>query len=180
MRMSGVRRAVIAYALVASAFVALAFAGLSAASPTAGRPCDAAQLRASMLLQGATGHLVGALILRNGGRACTLTGRPQLTLVRADGRTVRTRNYDAPPRWRFVTDRPPRGWPVVRLGRGDRASVWIALTNWCHGNGERVRFDVRLPNRAAVGTTAARIYLRCESASAPVSLGVGPFERVDS
>ena len=162
--------------VIAAALSSITAGGGVAAAASAAEACRAAQLQPSLALQGATGHLVGPLYLRNNGYACTLSGRPRVTLRRATGGRLRERQYSAPPRWRLVGHRRPRGWPIVRLARSGRAAVWLYVSNWCYGDAETVRFEVALPGGAVVGALA-EIRLRCDMPGAPVTVGVGPFER---
>lgn len=139
-------------------------------------PCRAAQLHASLELQGATGHLVGSLRVENRGPACALRGRPGVALRAADGRAIRFRASAGRPWWHFGSGPAPRSWPTLRLRPRAQAFASVQLTNWCGPNGQRVRFAFALPAAGGTVATYARIRLRCESAASAVFVLVGPFE----
>jgi uncharacterized protein DUF4232 len=69
-------------ALVAVVLVSLAGTATTAAAPDAAAPpCKASQLRGQLLLQGATGSLLGVVAVTNiGTRNCSLLGQPTLRL----------------------------------------------------------------------------------------------------
>lgn len=167
----------VAIAIVAVAASATELAPSRTASAVDQTPiCRAAHLGVSLSFQGATGHLVGFFKVRNRGPRCLLRGRPRLTLRTLGGTAIPASYSRGSPQWRLTSRRAPGAWPVVPLARGQRAGVWLDLTNWCRRNGERVRFQL-----AWAGGTIARtapVSVRCESAAAPVSVGVGPFEPV--
>ena len=170
------RTAIVLVAALATAAGQTVATGAAMAAVAAMPACRSEQLQATLFLQGAGGHLVGALGVRNRGRSCALRGRPRLTLRSGDGHLIRSLAHAATPRWRHVSGTAPRRWPVVQLRPRQRAFVWLDVTNWCRSDGERVRFHFTLPATAGSITASASIRLRCESAHAPVGLGVGPFE----
>lgn len=142
------RRLIAAAALLAAGGVAggvLAFGGSGAASP--GRipwlpirphlgpanpplaaPCTAAQLRATLQLQGATGNLAGGIsIVNRSSQPCSLVGRPKLGFAGATSKWRQTRYRDPTP---FDPLAPPRG-TLRALPPGEAVSVGIWWSNWC-------------------------------------------------
>jgi len=136
-----------------------------------------ASLRASVLLQGATGSLLGGVNLRNaGGTACTLRGRPLVQLRDANGVRLNARQHPVPPLWQQLGQRKPRGWPTVRLAPGGKAQVFVQLRNWCVVPAKPVFFHIYLPGAGERVIAPARITLSCNVPQEPVDLSIGPVE----
>jgi hypothetical protein len=139
--------------------------------------CPLSALRASVQLQGATGSLLGAVVVRNASaKACRLRGRPTVELRDANGVPISVESRPSPPLWRQLGSPQPPGWPVVRLAPGRRAQVFIQLRNWCVAPVKPVFVHTYLPGVGAKLPAPARITARCDDPHAPVSLAVGPVE----
>jgi len=170
----------LALAFFAAAASVAAAASPAAANETAAVPrCTSAQLGTTIYLQGAGGSLAGAMRVVNGGRRCSLGGRPQISAFSATGRRLLTRTGASPPRWQLASRSRPRGWPSVVLERNQKADIGLVVRNWCGRSGARVTF------RALAGATgelsaATVLRLRCDAPGAGLSLSVGPFEPVSS
>jgi hypothetical protein len=142
------RRLIAAAALLAAGGVAggvLAFGGSGSASPgripwLPTRPrlgpanpalapaCTAAQLHATLQLQGATGNLAGGIsIVNRGSKPCSLVGRPKLGFAGATSKWRDTRYHDPTP---FDPLAPPRG-SLRALPAGEAVSVGLWWSNWC-------------------------------------------------
>ena len=103
--------------------LAALLAGSTASTPAATvPPCRTADLRAQMFLQGATGSLLGVVVVRNASRrTCSLRGRPSMRFL--------SRRYPyllAPAR---VQDK--KAPPVAALRRGKTARALVQWSNWC-------------------------------------------------
>ena len=149
------------------------------AGPPARAACKPAALRAAVLLQGATGSLLGSIRLRNiGGKACTLRGRPTVQLRDANGVLLNTKQIPGRPVWQYVGGPKPRGWPTVRLSPRGTAQVSLQLRNWCVVPVKPVFFHVYLPGAGERVIAPARVTLRCDAPGQPASMAVGPVEPV--
>jgi len=95
----------------------------SASAPVATvPPCRTADLRAQMFLQGATGSLLGVVVVRNASRrACSLLGRPGMRFLSKQYRYLLA---PAP-----VQDK--KAPPVTALRRGRTARALVQWSNWC-------------------------------------------------
>jgi hypothetical protein len=138
----------------------------SAPPPPLASPCRAADLEATVFLQGAGGAMVGGVTLTNAGfTACSLVGRPKISLAG-------TRTWPMPlprPAPEVVRD-PMSSLRALRPKR--RARFALHWSNWC----------ARRPATATIalpGGDRLRLWLgqppRCESAASPSALGVSPF-----
>lgn len=143
--------------------------------------CGSGQLRATAMMQGAAGSLVGVIDIANfSSTRCTLQGRPALTLLDQNLRPITTgiAFTRAPAGW--VVDGSPRpsGWPVVTLRPGDAASVRIQWTNWCR-SGRAPLWRVGIPGSGAVDVIAGLDSVSpppCNGPGQPSTIAVGPFE----
>jgi hypothetical protein len=139
--------------------------------------CPAGALRTQVRLQGATGTLLGSVLIRNvSGRACSLRGRPHIELRDANGVLLNSREQDAPPLWRQLGAARPAGWPTVRIPAHGTAQVSVQLSNWCVVPAKPVFFRTYLPGVGNPIPAPARITLRCDQPNEPVLLRVGPVE----
>jgi len=150
--------------------------GLGVASRARMRPCRLSQIRLRLALNETSRMFRGRILAVNTiPIACSLSGRPTITLELAD-RTVRSTQASARPRWRREGSTPPSGWPLVRLAPDGRAEALLVMRNWCGPLDRRVTFDIDLPSRGGKAPLEARIRLGCELRRQPVRLRVGPFE----
>jgi hypothetical protein len=139
--------------------------------------CPLSALRAQVRLQGATGSLLGSILVRNvGDRPCALRGRPQVKLRDANGVLLNARETAAPPLWKQLGVARPGGWPTVRIPPRGTAQVFVRLRNWCVVPVKPVFFHTYLPGVGAPIPAPARITVRCDVPQQPVSLEVGPVE----
>ena len=103
-------------------------------SGPASSACTSAQLQAAASLEGAAGSRAGAFVLTNSSdQACTLEGRPIITLLDGNGNPITSGVTFDPtqPSWDVNQRTQPAGWPVVTLQPGDVASLRISWSNWC-------------------------------------------------
>jgi hypothetical protein len=141
--------------------------------------CRASALRTTVRLQGATGSLLGSILVRNvGDKACRLRGRPTVELRDARGVLLNVRESKAPPLWKQLGAARPAGWPTVRLPARGSAEIFVQLRNWCVVPVKPVFFHTYLPGVGEHLPAPARITLRCDAPGRPVGLEVGPVEPV--
>ncbi|HEY4349364.1 MAG TPA: DUF4232 domain-containing protein [Gaiellaceae bacterium] len=143
-----------------------------APTPTAGLPlCRAASLRATVSLQGATGSMLGGVLLRNTGRStCALLGPPSLELYDHAGHRLRLRALG-----RIALS----GVRALALPPHSSAAIEIALFNAC---------QPRPGSHLAVvlGRPTGRIELpigaegRCDRPSLPPGYSIGPLQHGDA
>ena len=139
--------------------------------------CRPSALRASVRLQGATGSLLGSIVVRNvGAERCSLRGRPTVELRDANGVRLPSREQPVPPLWKQLGSPEPQEWPTVTLAPRAEAQVVVQLRNWCVVPVKPVFFHAYLPGVGAPISAPARVTLRCDEPHAPVSLSVGPVE----
>jgi hypothetical protein len=187
------RRRVVRTAVVAAAAAVLVVIAVSAGVASLGAPrthvpgqtpapsmtdCIAADLRATASLQCAAGSVAGSIELTNiGDRACTLQGRPTISLATSAGRALTPVVHPEEPAWR-VNDLPePAGWPVVRLPPGSVASVRIRWSNACPQLSEPALWTVDLTGgRGAMDVIGADVTPPCLGTGEGSTLEVGPFE----
>ena len=109
---------------IASLLVLAALLARSSVSTPAATvpPCRTAELRAQMVLQGASGGLLGVVVVRNASvRACSLLGPPGMRFLSKRYRYLLT---PAP-----VQDK--KAPPVRALRRGKTARALVQWSNWC-------------------------------------------------
>lgn len=141
--------------------------------------CRASALRTTVRLQGATGSLLGSILVRNvGDKACRLRGRPTVQLRDANGVLLNVRESKARPLWKQLGEARPAGWPTVTLPARGSAEVFVQLRNWCVVPVKPVFFHTYLPGVGEHLPAPARITLRCDAPGRPVGLEVGPVEPV--
>jgi uncharacterized protein DUF4232 len=146
---------------------------LGPANPPLAPACTAAQLRATLSLQGATGNLAGGItIVNRSSQPCALVGRPKLSFAGATSK------------WRETASRAPTNTPfdplapspgsLRALAPGRHVFVGLWWSNWCgrgsadNGNSGRGPTGIVL---AAPG--GGRIVLR-ENRLHPGRLGAPP------
>jgi len=164
-----VRLALLLGSLVAAALLlAPAEAGVSQA-----RACTAKDLRAQGMLQGATGSMIGPIVVRNVSRsACRIGGRPQVELFDLSGRLLPTKQK--PVEARSIGESTLR---LLRAGR--RADLYLVWSEWCGAWPPGV--DIRKLVARVQLTTRRRVRLgfstgrpRCDVRTGS-TLGVSPF-----
>jgi hypothetical protein len=125
-------------------------------------------------MQGATGSMAGGATLMNtSSSACTLNGRPRVTILDADGISIPTTlarlRHDL-----FGMPRPLH-YPLVSLRPGQRVVVPIFWFNLC--DHPRPPAQLRLTWRGNTVTVPIQSGVpRCDDPSAPSQLGVGHFQ----
>jgi hypothetical protein len=152
--------------------------------PPLSAPCRAANLRAELHVQGATGNLIGGVLVRNAGPAsCSLKGRPS---ARFEGGPA----AETPLRIRPTAADPldtsliyDRGSSLRALGRGRSTFVPIFWSNWCPPDvvvtstgTPPSRLVLVLPDGAEL-TAAVDRAPRCNDPAAPSTLAIKPFAR---
>lgn len=126
--------------------------------------------------QGATGWLVGGVVLRNDGRPCSLVGAPKL-VVSVPGARVRPLTADQVSSQQRQPDALPAAFSLRAVPRGGAVTFSYWWSNWC-GRATPV-LAVRLPSGDTfrVPTRGAPA---CQSASAPLNVDVGRFVQWDA
>jgi hypothetical protein len=106
------------------------------------RPCTLADLQATSSFQGATGTILGSLVLTNrSGSMCWVSGRPHIHLVGHGGRAL---SLD----YRFAPVYFNGGWVrIVQIPAGRAVNAPVQWFNWCGGLVRFVRLVVRLPRQ---------------------------------
>lgn len=162
--------------------------GIPAVSPTGGpsvapstsvAPCDASVLRATASLDGAAGSVEGAIHVTNlGPSACSVAGRPVVTLFTGSGRPITVHVLRVTAQWQADGAAAPPGWPVVRLRPGGAASVRVRWSNACPQQTSPALWVLDLGSGptldvfGADGTSPPP----CNGPGEPSTLEVGPFE----
>jgi len=143
--------------------------------------CRASALRSSVRLQGATGTLIGSILVRNvGERACALRGLPTVELRDANGSLLNVRQVTARPLWEQLGAARPSGWPTVRMPPHGAAQVFVRLSNWCATPVKPVFFRTYLPGVGEAIPAPVRITLRCDVPGLPAKLEVARSSRCAS
>lgn len=153
--------------------------------PTAATPvaaCRAANLARSIHWNGATGTVLGMVLVRNrGAAACRLEGAPQSVRVRAVGGSQGHITYAAHAAPGPGSDAGVVAPPVI-LAPGDAATSRFLWSNQCGSRNRVLRILVRLPGDAAsLGFDGpGRFGLpRCDAPSQPASIDGYAFEPAD-
>jgi len=149
-------------------------------TPGSSGVCMARDLRATPALQGATGSVLGGILVMNTSEeACTLSGRPQIGIFSATGSPVPVQLSDVEPQWRADAAPRPAGWPVVRLRPGAEASIRFRWTNACPQltGSARIRVDLHGEPIPVRGTAFPP---PCNGPGYPSNLEIGPFEPAPS
>ena len=178
--------------VLVGASAGLRFVGTGAVPPTGGgRPptpppsgptiCTATDLQIGGSVQGAMGSREGMILLTNtAGAACTLEGRPTITLLDQDGQPITSGVTFAPSeaQWEADAQPTPPGWPVVTVRPGAAAQVRLRWSNWCPDGAAAPGWRIELPD----GSSAAVSGLDdigpppCNGQGQPSTVEVGPFE----
>ena len=149
---------------------------LSAAVLAAATPCTGADLRKRTgELQGATGTMLGAVVVRNAStRRCALGGRPQVELVSTGGRIYVTQE-------RVFALRNTGGHAVTTLAPRHVAVLHLDWTNWCRswpgrpGSFRKVFLRIVLTNGSRLTLSVLTGRPRCDNEKAPSLLYVSEF-----
>jgi len=164
-----VRLALLLGSLVAAALLlAPAEAGVAQT-----RACTVKDLRGQGMLQGATGSMMGPIVVRNvSPTACRIGGRPQVSLFDRSGKLLRTKQK--PVEARLIGERTLR---VLRAGR--RADLYLVWSEWCGSwpSGVYVRklvAHVQLTTGRGVRLSVTTGRPRCDTRTGS-TLGVSPF-----
>jgi hypothetical protein len=129
------------------------------------RPCRASELKPRLVLQGATGKLVGGISFRVASkRPCSVF--PAAPLISVVGAQRRVLLYDINP-VDLSNARIPRS--LTRLRRGDRLFVDLVWSNWCGPPPAALIVKLRFSGsiRVPVGE-----HPRCDSVKHPTRMGV--------
>jgi Protein of unknown function (DUF4232) len=156
-----------------------------AAEPPLSAPCRAPDLHAQLQVQGATGNLIGGVLVRNAGRApCSLRGRPSSARFEGGPATATALRVVAaaadPLDTSLIYDRASS---LRALGPGRSAFVPVFWSNWCPP--EVVVTSTGTPPSRLVLVLAGGAELtaavdrapRCDEPTAPSTLAIKPFAR---
>ena len=128
-------------------------------------PCRASELRPKLVLQGATGKLVGGISFRVASkRPCSVF--PAAPVISVIGAPQRVRLYDIDPA-DLSNARVPRS--LTRLRRGDRLFVDLIWSNWCGPPPADLIVKLRFNGSVRVPVAEAP---RCDSVKRPTRIGV--------
>jgi hypothetical protein len=152
--------------------------------PPLSAPCRAPSLRAELQVQGATGNLIGGVVVRNAGPAsCSLRGRPS---ARFEGGPAAETPLRVVPTAADPLDTSliyDRGSSLRALGRGRSTVVPIFWSNWCPPDvvitstgTPPTRLVLVLPDGAELTAVVDRAP-RCDEPAAPSTLAIKPFAR---
>jgi Protein of unknown function (DUF4232) len=149
----------------------------SATAPQPTAPtCPAGDLTPSVTLPDREAG-TGSLVLTNTGIAsCTLSGRPDVTLVDGADHPYPTVTNGISPWWRANASPQPAGWPVVALAPGGTAQVRISVTNWCATGSAFARLTFQGSGPLSAVELPDRINEKCANPSKPATASVGPVE----
>ncbi len=112
--------------------------------------------------------------------ACTLKGRPTITLLAQDLTPISS-GVDftlSPPGWKANALPAPSGWPVVKVARRNVAVVRIRWSNWCPQNRPAPLWRVAIPGSGAVDVMGldGASPPPCNGQGQDSTIEVGPFE----
>jgi Domain of unknown function (DUF4232) len=142
--------------------------------------CAASDLQGKVSLEGAMGSVEGSIDLKNtGGAACTLTGRPAVSIWNSQGQAVAVQVTPSEPQWKANAAPQPQGWPVVSLQPGSAASLRVRWSNACPQLSGPVSWKIDLGNGAGTldaSSADASFVPPCNGPTEPSTLEVGPFE----
>src|SRR5207248_3466625 len=152
------------------------------AHPALATPCRAANLHASIFLQGATGSLVGGVTLTNRGPACALVGRPRASLTGPAAQTTQWRTRKIASAGEAADPLADPVGSLRALAHGKSARVGLVWSNWCGPGSSAAGSSGQRPRAlvlALASDTTLRLPLgrapRCDSPSSPSKLSVEPF-----
>jgi Domain of unknown function (DUF4232) len=152
--------------------------------PPLSPPCRASDLRAHLHVQGATGNLIGGVLVRNSGRVpCSLRGRPSARFEGGPAAATALRVVPVPADPLDTSLIYDRASSLRALGPGRSASVPVFWSNWCPPD-VVVTSTGTPPSRLALVlrdggelTTAVSRAPRCDEPTAPSTLAIKPFAR---
>jgi hypothetical protein len=138
--------------------------------PPLAAPCRAGDLSAHLFLQGATGSLVGGVDLFNGGTsACSLVGRPTVSLTGTTAAQVQIKGAAQPKQPEVLAD-PPGSLRALQPGKS--ASAALFWSTWCGARPDALTLGL------ASGTTINLPLAhapRCDAPHDPSAISVGRF-----
>lgn len=148
---------------------------LAPTHPPLASPCSAGDIRGSASLQGATQSLVGVIELMNvGRRACSLLGRPRLSVLGSDGKKERVEIRYTRRQALYDPLLDPRG-SLRALEPGKHVSIEVQWINECRAGTLALTLAggsrVRIPSNDVPP---------CLSKDFPTSLSVQPYFTPDS
>lgn len=142
----------------------------ASAHPPLAAACRATQLDAHLFLQGATGSLVGGVVLRNAGtQACSLVGRPSVSFAGTTRRWRAESLARSPEPPDVLAD--PQG-SLRALQPGKSASVWLVWSNWCGPPPAAIVLALASGTSVRIATAHAP---RCDAAQYASTIEVAPF-----
>jgi hypothetical protein len=146
--------------------------------------CKASDLRAQLQVQGATGNLIGGVILRNAGaHACSLSGRAAAHFEGGPVTETNLRTVAVPADPLDTSRIYDRASSLRALQPGRTASLPILWSNWCPPDARVTSYGTPPTNLVLVlphgGETAASVDRapRCDNPTSPSTLSVKPFAR---
>jgi uncharacterized protein DUF4232 len=150
--------------------------GRVVAQSSAPARCAAADLRGTVDLQGESGNVVASIVLTNrGARACSLSGRPGVTILDRAGQPLDVTVVAGEPWWKFQHHSRPSGWPAVTLPAGGSARVRTVWSNWC-GTDVPATWRVELPDGGILRVPDNGHSPQCSAPASGSTLQVGPSE----
>ncbi len=155
-----------------------------ATEPPLSPPCETSDLRTQLQVQGATGNLIGGVLMRNvGAEACSLRGRPSARFEGgpAAATAFRVVTVAADPLDNSLIYDRASSLRALRPGRS--AYVPIFWSNWCPPDvvvtstgTPPSSLVLVLPNGGELRVAVDQAP-RCDSPSAPSTLAIKPFAR---
>jgi hypothetical protein len=152
--------------------------------PPLARPCRASELLARLQVQGASGNLVGGVVVRNAGQVpCSLSGRPSARFEGGPAASTAFRVVPAPADPLDTSLIYDRASSLRALGPGRSAFVAVFWSNWCppgvvvtSTGTPPSRLVLLLPMGGELTTTVSGAP-RCDGPNAPSTLAIKPFAR---
>jgi Domain of unknown function (DUF4232) len=155
-------------------------ASVPAPTPTDTPPqpttCEAGDLTATFSRE--TGNAFGSIVVTNGSQsACTLTDRPDVTILDGNDQAYDVHMERAEPWWKVDGSGEPPEWPVVTVQPGGSVQLRVAIRNWC-GLGTPARWNVSIPGDGLleISRLPGFSFSACQAPSQPAKLLLGPFE----
>jgi hypothetical protein len=154
------------------------------ADPPLSPSCKAPDLRAQLQVQGATGNLIGGVLVRNAGPApCSLRGRPSARFEGGPADATGLRTVAAPADPLDTSLIYDRASSLRALAPGRSAALPVFWSNWCPPDAvvtstgtPPTRLVLVLPDGGELATAVNRAP-RCDNPSASSTLAIKPFVR---